>query len=404
MPPPHSALPGLLAPRHLYRHLLRESSYLPPAIRPNIVAIIHKRFRTHQNHDPLREKHVRRGNRSLRRLRSANSGDHRDMERLVRYGFARLGARRRALIIDFLQPQGPDDSDALEAHINSATNSNSPSKSSVTTKSATRSKQDRVSDEDADQAVSEALGVEPQQETKERRRRGPKSIEKFYDKWDIPKLKQLLESQRQRQEDTKINWPGRKIRTLNEFSTVPKTNILGFPPAPNIPKTKAARFWKLALKKLMVPLNKGEWDLLARLSQGAQGDDQWMVPERRPAAKPTQAVEQGSSSDWNWEPYVSTTAARIEPREWRSRAMSKGEVRRPYDIQRGHRNISPRWFRRTYQRVWNITPKMDEDPQSRERTFTWGSIKNRVVPASKSQLEFLEGLNRMNQKNNPNQS
>jgi len=117
MPRPHSSIPNWLLPRHLYRHILRETSYLPPAIRATITTEISSRFHRHRGNDPHSDKHRARAANVLRKLRAANSGNKKWMEELMMHAFARKGARRRNLMSEFLRPRPLTDSETLEAEI-----------------------------------------------------------------------------------------------------------------------------------------------------------------------------------------------------------------------------------------------------------------------------------------------
>ena len=115
MPRPVTAIPGFLPPLYLYRHLLRECSYLPPAWRETITSAIRGRFRRHRRKDPRAKAHRAGAFNALRSLRAANGGDKIVMERFIQRGLGRSGQRRRQLLDPFLRSQGPTDSDALDA-------------------------------------------------------------------------------------------------------------------------------------------------------------------------------------------------------------------------------------------------------------------------------------------------
>ncbi|KAF4981276.1 hypothetical protein FZEAL_2902 [Fusarium zealandicum] len=393
MPRPHTTIPNFLPPLHLYRNLLRESSYLPPAFRSTITSVIRVRFRNHRRKDPLQRDHRSQANNALRTLRAANSGHHKCMEKLIQKGFARTGPRRRTLITEFVGAQGPSDSDALEAIIDGAS-PKATDDAAAEAPEPTSKRDDNVSlDDPLDQGASEN---EQQEYSVGRGKNVPKSTRnRFYEKWDIPKLKQLLKSQRELQRDTEVKWLKRDLKNLDDSAHVPKANIWGKPPAENLVRAKRAHYWRSAVSKMMVPLGNGEWDLLGRLSSGAQNLDEWKVPERRPAAKPKHGVEQGQPlSDWNWETYASKPIVDAERKNSSILAVRLGEkLKQPYEGQYEQREISARWFRRVYRQTWNITPKMDQDPQSLRHKFTWGSLKSPAVRPSDEQLAIFEGVN-----------
>ncbi|KAF5683230.1 hypothetical protein FCIRC_4546 [Fusarium circinatum] len=404
---PHFLIPAYLPPLHLYRHILRETSYLPPAIRPEITHRIRTRFRSHRKYDRHQNKHRATAANLLRRLRAANSGKQTLMYDLIMEAFGRTGARRRSLLSDFIQLEPPSNSDALEALIQGVEadekpaetvelkatkleNDSSPPKPAETT---IESRTSMNSSEDTNDTPSN--GEEPKAKA-HLLRKGPKPLQPaFYEKWDIEKLQKLLRSQRDLQQSTGLSWPHRNIRSLRTDSEVPSQTIWGRPPTPRIYQAKRQRFWKRASNKTMPPLGKDEWDLLGRLSGGAQQEDQWQVPERRPVAKPSRGATPQSDT-WDWEGYASRPASQVErtsplsPYALVGRDMEK----HPYQPRFNDKEYSPRWFRRAYQRVWQITPKMDPNSKPGRLKFVWGALTTPAVPPTKAQLAIFEGVDR----------
>ncbi|KAM5354276.1 hypothetical protein ACJ41O_000926 [Fusarium nematophilum] len=407
MPRPHGSIPDFLPPLHLYRHLLRESSYLPPAWRSSITSAIRTRFHNHRRSDPLEKKRRAKANNVLRSLRAANSGDRAAMNGLIQKGFARYGPRRRNIITSFVRAQGPSDSDALEALIDEAAAKSSPSKArglASEPPNATPKRNASSPDKPTGKSAGTESGEDAQATAATTRRRSVPDLTRndFYHKWDLPKLTQLLQSQRTRQ-DADLNWPSRKIKNLKLDNVIPKVNIWGKPLAKNVIQTKTASFWRRTAEKMVVPLHTGEWDLLGRLSEGAQETGEWKVPERRPAAKPVRPTDSGqSATGWKWETHASKTMAEVE-RKWATRVILRSEekAKLPYESRRKQRDLTPRWYRRAYRRAWWITPKMDQDPHSLKYTVTWGPLNAGLVPASDAQLHIFEGVDRKGQKVKP---
>ncbi|KAM0430426.1 hypothetical protein ACHAPT_005772 [Fusarium lateritium] len=402
MPRPNAAIPDFLPPLHLYRHLLRECSYLPPVFSPTITSIIRTRFRNHRRNYSMKKKHRAKASNVLRTLRAANSGDKPSMEKLIYHGFGRMGFRRRSLVTDFVRAQGPSDSDALEALINGDVLDISPEK----TGSAVAEASEAVPGPDSFSNDPNPTTSEIPEENIEAKspggRRNNKPIHirnNFYEKWDLDKIAGLLSSQRDLQKNSNISWLKRKLKTLKPDGSIPKTNLWGKPLAENVVRAKKAKFWRGTINKMMIPLSNGEWELLGQLSQGAQEQGEWKIPTRRPAASPTQALEQKTLSSWNWEAFASQPVSRIERRPKKSSFVRpEGKDEEPYQAQHKTRDISPRWFRRTYQRAWQHTPKMEQDPRSLKNTFTWGSIKKSTVRATDGQLSIFDGVDRQGRK------
>ncbi|KAL5605417.1 hypothetical protein FOVSG1_005564 [Fusarium oxysporum f. sp. vasinfectum] len=414
MPRPHSTIPAHLPPLHLYRHILRETSYLPPAIRPEVTHRIRTRFRSHRKYDHLQNKHRAAAANLLRRLRAANSGKQSRMADLMMDAFGRTGARRRSLLSDYIQPEPPSNSDDLEALIQRVEadekppetakpkgtelqNQSSPPKPAET---AIESQTSTNSPEDTNETPGNVEETKPKANLV---RKGPNPLQPaFYEKWNTEKLRKLLRSQRDAQRTSRLSWPKTDIKSLNPDHAVPRQTIWGKPPPPNIYQAKRASFWKRISGKAMPPLGKDEWDLLGRLSSGAQQEDQWKVPERRPAAKPSRGATTKSDA-WDWEGYASRPASQVERQSPLSvyALVGRDTEKHPYQPRFDHQEFSPRWFRRAYQRVWQFTPKMDPNSKPDRPNFIWGALTNPAVPPTKAQLAIFEGVDSKGKKPKP---
>ncbi|KAF5636815.1 hypothetical protein F52700_4944 [Fusarium sp. NRRL 52700] len=405
MPRPHSVIPTHLPPLHLYRHILREASYLPPAIRPEVTQRVRTRFRSHRKYDRLQNKRRATAANLLRRLRAANSGKQTVMEDLIMDAFGRTGARRRSLLSDFIQLEPPSNSDALEALIQGVEADEKPP-ATVELK-ATRLQNVSSPPEPAETVIESQTSTNSPNDTNETSgngrepkakahlvRKGPKPLQPaFYAKWNTEKLQKLLRSQRDVQQSTKLSWPHRDIKSLRPDSKVPLQTIWGKPPPPNIYQAKRAKFWKRISDKMMPPLGKDEWDLLGRLSNGAQQEDQWKVPERRPVAKPLRGATTKSDA-WDWEGYASRPASQVERQSPLSvyALVGRDTEKHPYQPRLNHQEHSPRWFRRAYQRVWQFTPKKDPNSKPDRLKFIWGALTTPAVPPTKAQLAVFKDV------------
>ena len=109
-------IPHPSKPLHLYRHLLREATYLPPLCRPWIASRIQARFLDCRYKKDAKDAkpHVKEAHHWLRYLRSANAGH---VERLLHLGYlatGRVGKRRRQLATTFLSKGPPANTSDLE--------------------------------------------------------------------------------------------------------------------------------------------------------------------------------------------------------------------------------------------------------------------------------------------------
>ncbi|KAF9763406.1 hypothetical protein IL306_003142 [Fusarium sp. DS 682] len=416
MPRPHSTIPTYLPPLHLYRHILRETSYLPPGIRPTITNRIRTRFRNHRKYDRLQDKHRARAANLLRRLRAANSGKKTRMADFILEAFGRTGARRRSLLSDYIRVETPSNSDALEALIQEVEADKKPNKTTKPNETKIQNEScphepaetniERQSSSNSPEGSSDTLGGESESKAKAPLvRKGPKPLQPaFYEKWNTEKLRKLLLSQREFQRSTKLTWPKRDVKSLNPDQAVPPTTIWGKPTPPNVYQAKRAHFWKRVSTKAMPPLGSDEWDLLGRLTSGAQEEDQWKVPERRPAAKPVHAaMSTPSILNWNWEGYATQPANSVERKSLLSAFALVGphSAKHPYQPRINSQEPSPRWFRRAYQRAWQLTPKMDPNAKPDKPRFIWGTLTHAAVPATKAQLAIFKGVNRKGEKPKP---
>ncbi|PTB43541.1 uncharacterized protein TrAFT101_002100 [Trichoderma asperellum] len=371
MPAPSYPLPVSPSAVQLYRHLLRECSYLPPAFRAEIASVIQDRFHRHRKYDPRAKAHLTRAQTALRTLRAANSGEQSAMEGLISKGFGRSGSRRRELMAKFVIPQGPRDTGALEEALDSANRGNKDAKDSASSA--------QVSEE-----------------------RGAKVKRKFFDKWDQKKLLRLLSSQRQQQRDTKgtASWPGALVKTIDPDQFIPKETIWGKPPGENLRQTKRAHWWRRSAEKIMPPLGRGEWEMLKQLSNGGQERGEWKIPERRTPAIPlTTSGATGAQASWNWEDFALKPAAIVEkPKSLKQQRRTGQKDDSPYGVKDRDRKLSARWFQRAYSRAWQLTPTMSQDPNTLNYSFTWGSVQSKLPPAAEHQLEVFRDVDQKGRK------
>lgn len=370
MPPPSYPIPTNLPTLHLYRHILREVSYLPPAFRQEIASTIQTRFHRHRRNAHHPQTRVTRALGLLRILRGANSGDRRAMDGLMTKGFGRIGSQRRSLMSKLVQPQGPSNNAALEALLDKRQEEQDAS--GVTEQPSN----DSVSDDSAKKAPKK-----------------PKNG--FFQEWNQERLAKIMRSQVEQFGKTRstADWQARPIKRFDPDALIEGTNIWGKPHAENVVRTKRARWWRRAANKIMPPLAEGKWNLLGRLSAGAQEKDpDWKVPERRPLAQ-TLHGEDMKSPVWDWKAHASHAANRAEKPRSLSQHQRTGRIDSgPYGAGDGQRSLSPRAFRRAYNRTWQMTPHMKQDPNTLKYSYVWGSLLAKAAPPTKEQLDMFEGV------------
>ena len=369
MAPPASVVPSNIPTLHLYRHLLREITYLPPAFSSIISNHVTHRFHQHAKDRTHLKKRLARARSALRNIKAANHGDKERMEALISKGFGRSGKRRLELVSNFVVAQGPNDSSSLEALLE--------------VPKETPSNKEAANPVEGTTENSHAKTV-----TKPRKYG-------FLEKWDKPKLVQFLESQRRVQQNNNdgVSWEGKPIRSVNQNARVPEKNIWGKPPSEILVRAKQAKWWKRHADKILPPLGKGEWDLLQRLSSGAQKEGEWRIPARRTPAKPLSGNANHTEPEWDWEEYATKPAAVIERPQMARAKRYFGESDSSPFLGQPHRDtVSERWFRRTYARTWQKTAYMEQDPNTLKYKFTWGKLDKTPPPATERQSVLFEGV------------
>ncbi|KAG7142286.1 hypothetical protein HYQ45_001358 [Verticillium longisporum] len=350
-------------PLHLYRHLLREASYLPELCRPYVYHRIRDRFRSAKDtftsvkwigktNDTLEiaAREARRrtkaalweGERHLRRLRAANAGDVARMQRILRLAFGRLGKRRRELMADLLHQDPPSDTAALEARL-----SKLDLAKNTTDNSASRTKE-------------------------------PPLKPRTPDHWDTESLLAYLRSQKRHQDHTTpATWSKSPLTNLNPERDLDKLKtILGQPMPERRLRIRREKWWKHAADRVMPPLAKAEWDTLAQAALGNLPVDQYTTLPRRPLARSKTPEINPAQKSWNWTPYADRPASLVErPRAVTNvRLVDEPEVG-PYggDLESRIRPLSNRQFRRQYRQIYESSSFAEQHPTTLKKSFQWGT-------------------------------
>ncbi|TLD15278.1 hypothetical protein PspLS_10719 [Pyricularia sp. CBS 133598] len=325
-------LPAPKTPLHLYRHLLREASYLPPVIRPCLTERIVEMFYRHRD-DPEPRARIRKGNNKLRAMRAAVAGDPKSMEKLINIAFGRTGFRRRQLMSDFLHREPPENDTALREFLD----------------------------------WKLGFGPTPEHLMKFRAREGQEALGcDWLDGWDTDKLLVLLKAQARL-----TNVPAKfvlKSSQLVPYREVPELNgfVLPYPPKPA--RTKVKKFWKLYAEKALPPVPREEWNILRDLAHGKNMERGQALP-RRPVAVLDEDVHlELVKQSWDMENYI------LQPTRWVDRKSSRKKVLftgipQPNDElglapEGSSSRMTPRWMRRMYGSVWRITPFMEKKDDS----------------------------------------
>lgn len=323
-------IPNPTTPLHLYRHLLRESTYLPQLCRSWITSRIQQRFRDcgHGRHSP--QYYVKQAHSSLQYLRSVNAGHVRRLERLCHMATGRIGKRRRILATSQLSHR-PEDTVELER-----SRVETPPRSCSTRQAPT------VTD-----ATIPTLHKHD-----------------WLENWSLDMITSLAQSQVAQQAK---DWPQAMRRQLDTKYITQGRNSFGQLYNPKLVRNKLKKHWASVLYQLMPPLPQGEWDRLASLVRGEADVDALKIPRRRPVASSVHDSSLVSASEqWDWSQYALKPARVIERgSSRRHKTLTGREDQDPRGPGRpiGVRVITPRKLQRLYSRVWTMSPTMKKEPQ-----------------------------------------
>lgn len=340
-------IPKPQTPLHLYRHLLREASYLPPPARPFIDKQIKDRFaRARDDTEDRSAKHIREAHHDLRYLRAANAGDMARMRRVLFLAFGRLGRRRRELMSDLVLRDVPTDTEALEKY------------------------------------AAEAYAIASEN----------RKID-WLDSWDVEKLRRFARSQ----VEAELNNSPKPPLTIHQTipaKAIPAENSWGRPLAPKLYRTKLKKLWKAVADKCMPPLPREEWETLRAIAEETvQG--RWLPPPRRALARIITRDGQGGHK-WNWQAYAVKPVAVVDRLANRRNKLLTGALddntptSDPQPI--GCHNYTRRAWRRMMSDVWHLSATMEKKPSGRNWDIAWGGTVFRPPPATATPgaMEFFK--------------
>ncbi|KAI6087635.1 hypothetical protein F4821DRAFT_101897 [Hypoxylon rubiginosum] len=334
-------------PLHLYRHMLREATYLPPLCRPWITSRIQARFRdccdTENPNFYIKEAHQK-----LRYLRSANTGHIERLRHLCFLATGRVGKRRRLL-----------------------------GRAELSTLPATSSAE---LDEMAKHASE--------------KQRDPD----WMDNWSIEKVKAIAFSQSSQQD---ADWPHRMRKGVDPMRELPTENCFGRPISEKLIRNKLKKHWAAILRQLLPPLPQGEWDQLGVMARGEADSQHYIIPARRPVAMPISQPPSASSEAQtsSWKDFVTAPVRSLERGSSRSmKSLTGDEDKDPRGRGRptGLRVLNRRKLcRGIYSRIWRASPQLDKNPRSGKWTVTWGGQEHQPLsPPRKKDLQFFQGIDK----------
>jgi len=350
--------------RHVYRSLLRATTYLPDSNARNYIhGFINKRFREttdkinfqlRKGIDPqplLDRYHAREYIAGLRRkankLEKAALGDVEALEDVLMRTYGRIGARRRQLLAQFMAPEDsaiPPDEESLKTLISSLQN----------------------------------------KEKLDRQQFGKGS-----------KFQALKSSQELTHSATKKT---RRMGKLDTVFKIPKENMWGRPTPLKVQANLKRRLFAEILDRMHPPVATQEWNRLRDLSTG-------VLPIEQPPTKRTRTGSdrfEGEENSKKVLEYFTTPVAIYKPSHNPITISSAGisAFHAPHILvnPRKVHATTPRYMRRLYARIWHITPKLAL-AENKDWIVFWGSLApffERVSAPGRGEEELFEGVDESN--------
>lgn len=342
-------------PRHLYRHLLREASYLPPICASYISTRIKRQFRKHQDARIHVKTRMATGLRKLRHLHAANSGDARQLYEVFLHAFGRKGRLRRHLISSLVYPDPPVSPDAPTSSL--------PQKN----------------------AKLKAVYEKARSDTKLNRN--------FIDYWDFGKLHTYLQSQIAHTQVVPVGiWPGDRPSKASPLGKIPEKNIWDHPLPLREMRARLKQWWRQNIQKVQPPLGAGEWETLRDLATEPELGQLLRPPPRRPVAVPVREGGERPGETWNWRPYASLPTVQIEKE--RDRGFLESVDGSMYDPPRPTPEFRPsnRKLRRSVRKIFEVSSYIKRDDSTGESKPVWGNLAPDLPAVAPEGSFFFEGL------------
>lgn len=360
---------------HLYRHLLREASYLPPVCQPYATKRIKSQFDTHRYerpNDPLVKHHIKKAHHDLRFLRAANHGHMDNMYRVLLLTFGRTGKRRRELVNQLVKKELPSDTAELAKQMEET-------------------------------SITPRAPITPETESKtppagSTARTYTPLPPDFLDEWDLQKLEAFVKSQISASPEHSPR-PTLKRKNANPMKDIPSENIFGRPLAKKLHRSKLRKAWVKIINRVLPPIPKQEWETLRSLALGEADKSLWVMPARRPmgtaSLQDNDNASAGEQNIWDWKSYATKPTRLVERNKSRFEQLRSGERGDgPYDRGPiGAHTFTTRSWKRMYIKIWEQTATMEKQLKESGQVrwnVQWGRVSEADAPLpTDAQLEFF---------------
>ncbi|KAJ1326844.1 LYR motif-containing protein 2-like [Microdochium nivale] len=374
MPPP---IPHPETALHLYRHLLREATYLPGLCRSWISQRIQARYHDCRGADAARAKiYTKQAHGNLRYLRSATAGHIERLLHLCALATGRVGKRRRLLAKSELAREPPTSTASLEES----------SFLPVVSKEMTRATDENKPDQRKKPSV-------------------PDLPPDWLDNWSVDRLTTLAASQANKKLPHLITHDLR--RTWDPEKNMTRENSYGIPIQARTERSRLRTGWARNFRALLPPLPKSEWEKLGDLVNGRGTPEDYRMPRRRPVARDMTVGDDGVNSSNNnsddvmpgpgitWQDIITKPVRKLRHGSSRKMKSLTGLDEADKDPRgpgrpEGLRILGGRKMRRMlYTPVWESCPVMEKHPKLNKHKVAWGRVVTEISPPSSRELPFF---------------
>ncbi|KAL1887716.1 hypothetical protein Cpir12675_006444 [Ceratocystis pirilliformis] len=337
---------------HLYRHLLREASYLPRPCRQYVRGQIFHKFRINQFRETRVDEHIDDGYSALRTMRAANAGQLDRMYRIALLTFGRIGEHRVRRINSFMRPDGPRNSEEVE-----------------------------------EQLTQEMLKFRNGQF-------GPKRTH-ILNQWPLNKFTGYIKTQMNQQRSVpKVMWPKATItKATPTTNVVPEVSIWGTPLSTNGQRYRTAAWWRRTKEKIIPPMTETQFSRLRDLACGINdGKPLEVTPRRAIDQRYLAQFNRQREAEWEFGNDIRASTALVERQKSRPFIKRSGLIDdSPWRVEKWS-PLTARNLQRIFLFVYNSASISKLDPVTLERTTTWGKVQVELKKTTSKHNALFSGV------------